>query len=176
MSAKDVISLVVVVAVAGTATTVALSADDPALPLSSRAHDAKRPDAATTSELPSSLRAVLGQRPSLVGTSSSPVERLATADRGHARDVRALRTDTSDTRRAHAAPARQAKTARARPTRPTRVPRRHTTPSPLVLNRQNAPAPPHAPHRTSPPPQSPTEVDRTAPPPPPPSTSFDDSG
>jgi hypothetical protein len=173
MSIKDTISLCIVVAVAGTATTVTLSADDPARPLSSQTHVAKRPDTATASELPSSLRAILGRRPSVIGTSVNPVERVVNADRRHARDVRALRTDTSDTRHAPAAPARETKAARARHARPTRVPRRRTTPSPPVLNRQTPP-PPHAAHRISPPPRA--RADRTVPPPPPPSTSFDDSG
>jgi hypothetical protein len=184
MNPKDVISLCMVVATAGTAVTVALSADDPAPPLSSHAHNVARPDTVTTSDLPSSLRAILNQRASVLSpTSSSPSEH--DEDR-QARDARARRTNASGTRPARPARARRTDTAHARPARTTRSPRRRITP-PRALTRPPAPPAPHVGQRVAPqpppvstrrttPPPPPTSTHRTTRPPPPPTTWFDDSG
>jgi hypothetical protein len=173
MNTKDIISLCLVVTTAATAVTVTLSADDPAQPLSSPTHNATRLDADAKTALPSSLRTILKQPPPVLSTTWSPSELGASTRRGHPHDVRALRTSTSGTRRAHGAHVRQTNTAR--PARSTRVPRPHTAPP--VLNRPPAPPAPRVTHRVAPQPPPPSVAHRTAtPPPPPPSMSFDDSG
>jgi hypothetical protein len=175
MNTKDIISLCIVVATAGTAVTVTLSADNPALPLSSQAHDATRVDTVTTSSLPSSLRAILEQPPPVLRATSNPSAHDVSAHRTHPRDASTPRTSTSSAQRAHAARARQSHAARARPARPTRVARPQTAPA-LVVNRPPAPAAPRVADRIAPQPPPPTVPHRTTPPRPPRTTSFDDSG
>lgn len=159
---RRAVVLLTLLSVIAAVTAVALSADDPALPLPSRADNATPLDTVTTSGRASPPRATLKHRPPVISTTPSTSEGRSSARRARRRPQRALRASASATRRANAARARRANAAPARRAPATRLPAQRTAPSPPVRSRPTGPAPPVAPHRIAPPPPS--------------STSFYDSG
>jgi hypothetical protein len=147
--------LLALLSVIAALTTVALSGDDPALPLSSQANHAAPRGTVTTSSRASSPGTILEHRASGIRTASG-----ISGGRSNAR--RAQHTKANGTR-----PAKDARAHRP----PAPLAPHGAPPSPLVLSRRPVPSSPIVPHKIARPPVASHRVV-----PPPPGIAFDDSG